>query len=63
MWATSENKIKIVKLLLNWDVNLRIMTPVDRAAIDFAKDKDIHDLLQNVLNKPVPMLIDGGGSM
>lgn len=58
MWATANSKDDVVKLLLKWDVNLRILTPVDRAAIDFADDPDIHKMLQDVLNKPV-LMIDG----
>jgi hypothetical protein len=58
MWAVANGREACVKLLLSWDVNVRILTPVDRAAIDFADNPDIRTMLQNVLNKPV-LMIDG----
>jgi hypothetical protein len=58
MWAVANGREACVKLLLAWDVNVRILTPVDRAAIDFADNPEIRTMLQNVLNKPV-LMIDG----
>jgi len=61
-WAVANSRVAAVKLLLAWDVNLRILTPVDRAALDFADNADIRKLLEDVLNKPV-LLIGGGAHM
>jgi len=59
-WAVANSRVATVKLLLAWDVNLRILTPVDRPPLDFADNADIRKLLEDVLNKPVLLL--GGGS-
>ena len=64
MWAVANSRVDTVKLLLEWDVNLRLLTPVDRAAIDFADNAQIKKMLQDVLNKPVNitplLLLDSG---
>jgi hypothetical protein len=59
MWAVANNHQRVVQLLLEWDVNLRLVNPVDRAAIDFADDPDIRKMLLSVLNKPIQLLSDG----
>ena len=58
MWAVANSHIDTVQLLLDWDVNLRLLTPVDRGAIDFADHPDIRNMLLAVLNKPIALLTE-----
>lgn len=59
MWAVANSRTRVVQLLLEWDVNLRLVNPVDRAAIDFADDPEIRAMLLGVLDKPVKLLSEG----
>jgi len=59
-WAVANNRVATVKLLIEWDVNLRILTPVDRPPLDFADNEEIRKLLEDVLNKPMLLLGHGG---
>ena len=52
MFATSQDNVEIVKLLLEHNANLRLLTPVDRQALDFASSPEVRILLKEVLDKP-----------
>ena len=52
MFAVSQDHEEVVKLLLSHSANLRLLTPVDRAAVDFASSKEVRQLLRDVLDRP-----------
>ena len=52
MFAVSQDNEEIVKLLLSKNANLRLVTPVDRQALDFASSPEVRKLLKDVLDRP-----------
>lgn len=49
---------RLFQTIILRDVNLRLLTPVDRGAIDFADHPDIRNMLLAVLNKPIALLTE-----
>lgn len=56
MWAVNHRHARIVEYLISRGANAKIMTPVDRTAIDFADDPDIRAFLQEHLDKIQPVI-------